>query len=223
MLVPLTVVWTNLHGGFLALIAVLGLAAVGTAVEAWIAQEAWGGRDGAAQCAMRGLAAACAAASLVNPYGYELHVHVVAVSALGLDPDASSRSSSRPASATRTCSSSRRCCWSGLIAAGLAVAPQARSWKALWIVFFAHMALASVRHVPVFVTVTAPVIASEIAGWWKAWTAGAAKKSLAGIVNQMAADSASGFRRTSVWPAAVVVGSDRRPARRSRGPRISRT
>src|SRR6185295_9439547 len=34
LLVPLTSVWTNLHGGFLALIAVLGLAAVGTAVEA---------------------------------------------------------------------------------------------------------------------------------------------------------------------------------------------
>src|SRR5271156_6971047 len=33
-LVPVTVVWTNLHGGFLALIAVLGLAAAGTAVEA---------------------------------------------------------------------------------------------------------------------------------------------------------------------------------------------
>src|SRR5437660_364866 len=34
-LVPLTVVWTNLHGGFLVLIATLGLAAAGTAVEAW--------------------------------------------------------------------------------------------------------------------------------------------------------------------------------------------
>src|SRR5712692_5969389 len=32
-LVPLTVVWTNLHGGFLALIAVLGLTAAGAAVE----------------------------------------------------------------------------------------------------------------------------------------------------------------------------------------------
>jgi hypothetical protein len=35
LLVPLTIVWTNLHGGFLALIVVLGLAAVGTAIEAW--------------------------------------------------------------------------------------------------------------------------------------------------------------------------------------------
>src|SRR5580693_3836095 len=37
LLVPITVVWTNLHGGFLALIAVLALTAAGSAVEAWIA------------------------------------------------------------------------------------------------------------------------------------------------------------------------------------------
>ena len=35
-LVPLTVVWTNLHGGFLALIVVLGLATVGTGIEALV-------------------------------------------------------------------------------------------------------------------------------------------------------------------------------------------
>ena len=34
-LVPLTALWTNLHGGFLALIVVLGLATVGSAIEAW--------------------------------------------------------------------------------------------------------------------------------------------------------------------------------------------
>jgi hypothetical protein len=43
LLVPLTIVWTNLHGGFLALIALLGLCALGTALEAWLAKEAWGG------------------------------------------------------------------------------------------------------------------------------------------------------------------------------------
>ena len=35
-LVPLTIVWTNLHGGFLALIAVLGLTTIGTALEVWL-------------------------------------------------------------------------------------------------------------------------------------------------------------------------------------------
>ena len=109
----------------------------------------------------------------------------------------------------------------GLIAAG-ALLRRRRIVEGLWIVFFAHMALASVRHVPVYVTVVGPVIAFEMAGWWKAWTAGAAKKSLPGIINQMAADSAPGFRRTSVWPFAWWSGWCR-PALRSPGLRIFRT
>ncbi len=38
-LVPLTVVWTSLHGGFLVLILTLGVAALGTAVEAWMGRR----------------------------------------------------------------------------------------------------------------------------------------------------------------------------------------
>ena len=33
LLVPITCIWTNLHGGFLAAIALVGLAAIGTALE----------------------------------------------------------------------------------------------------------------------------------------------------------------------------------------------
>ncbi len=84
LLVPLTVVWTNLHGGFLALIAVLGLTAVGLAVEAIGGKPGRGDFRNAVRYAA--LAAACAAASLINPYGYHLHMHVARVFALGLDP-----------------------------------------------------------------------------------------------------------------------------------------
>ena len=43
LLVPMTIVWTNLHGGFLALIAVLGLDGSGQqAVEAWIVRNIGG-------------------------------------------------------------------------------------------------------------------------------------------------------------------------------------
>src|SRR5206468_637678 len=59
-LVPLTVVWTNLHGGFLALIVVLVLAAVGSAMEALF------GSGTTIHTAVRyaKLTLACAAASL---------------------------------------------------------------------------------------------------------------------------------------------------------------
>jgi hypothetical protein len=97
----------------------------------------------------------------------------------------------------------------GLLLVGLIAAAELfrrrRIVEGLWIVFFAHMALGSVRHVPIYVTVVGPVIAYEIASWWKTLTAGAPRKSLRLIVNQMAADAAPGFRRTSLWPVAVVL------------------
>src|SRR5258707_165588 len=64
-LVPITIVWTNLHGGFLALIAVLALTAAGTAIEAWMGRAPLG-----SAARLRMLTAACGAASLINPYGY---------------------------------------------------------------------------------------------------------------------------------------------------------
>jgi hypothetical protein len=93
----------------------------------------------------------------------------------------------------------------GLIVAGA----QFRSWKiveGLWIVFWAHMALGSVRHAPVFIAVTAPILAAQLSAWWTTGTAHAKKSSLAAILNLMAADAVQGFRRTSAWPAAVVAG-----------------
>jgi hypothetical protein len=105
----------------------------------------------------------------------------------------------------------------GLMVA-LALLQRRRVVEALWIVFWAHMALASARHVPVFITVAAPAVAYELSRWWTVWTGGAGKASLAGIVNQIAADSLAGFRRTSVWPALsvlalVLIGGPALPAK----------
>ncbi len=196
-LVPLTIVWTNLHGGFLALIAVLGLMTLGTAIEAF-RNKAW-----ATAIRYAALTAACSAASIVNPYGYQLHVHIVEYLRSDWIRNVIQEFQS-PSFRTENMMQFEALLITGLIVAGFLV----RRWRiveALWIVFFVHMSLGSVRHVPVYVTVTTPVIAAEIGGWWKHWTASVAKTSFAGIVNQMAADSMSGFRRTSGWPVIVVV------------------
>jgi len=72
-----TVVWTNLHGGFVVGIAMIGAYAAGELLRMAFAaspQErlaAWG----AARRYMSGCGL-CLAASLVNPYFYHLHVHV---------------------------------------------------------------------------------------------------------------------------------------------------
>jgi len=204
LLVPLTIVWTNLHGGFLALIALLGLCAVGTALEAWSAKEAWGGLWWRSAGRYAALAGACAAASLINPYGYHLHEHMAAYLRSDWIKSVIQEFMS-PIFRDENMMQFEVLLMVGLITAG-ALLRRKRIVEALWIVFFAHMALGSARHVPIYVTVVGPVVAYELGGWWKTWTHGAAKKSLPAIFNQMAADSAPWFRRTSIWPFAVVAG-----------------
>jgi type IV secretory pathway VirB2 component (pilin) len=205
LLVPLTVVWTNLHGGFLALIAVLGLTAIGIAIEAWM-------KRGDFRQAVRyaALAAACSAASLINPYGYHLHVHVAEYLRSDWIRDIIQEFQS-PVFRNENVLQFEALMLIGLIAAGL-LFRRGRVAEGLWIVYFAHMSLQSVRHVPIFVTVCAPVIAAEISDWWRAWTGGAKKSSLLGIVNQVSGDLAPSFLRVSAWPfllvgALVVMGA----------------
>jgi type IV secretory pathway VirB2 component (pilin) len=205
LLIPLTVVWTNLHGGFLALIAVLGLTAVGIAIEAWLGQGDY--RHAARYLA---LAAACAAASLINPYGYHLHAHVAEYLRSDWIRDTIQEFQS-PIFRSENMLQFEALMLIGLIAAGL-LFRRRRIVEGLWIVYLAHMSLGSVRHVPIFVTVCAPVIAAEISDWWRGWTGGAKKSSLLGIVNQVSRDLTPSFLRNSAWPllfigALVMMGA----------------
>lgn len=73
-----TVLWTNLHGGFFVGIATIGAYGVGELLSMALSagNEGW-------QLRLRraaeyfAVALACLAASLVNPYTYRLHLHVV--------------------------------------------------------------------------------------------------------------------------------------------------
>ena len=201
LLVPLTVVWTNLHGGFLALIAVLGLTAVGYAVEAIIkGSRQFEDYRNAVRYGV--LAAACAAASLINPYGYLLHVHVAEYLRSDWIRNTIQEFQS-PIFRNENVLQFEALMLIGLVATGL-LFRRGRIVEGLWIVYFAHMSLGSVRHVPIFVTVCSVVIAGEISDWWRAWTGGAKKSSLFGIVNQMSGDLAPSFMRISAWPFLLV-------------------
>ena len=198
-LVPLTAVWTNLHGGFLALIAVLGLAAAGSAIEAWF------GSVGTIREPLRyaKLTLACTAATLLNPYGWNLHRHVIEYLRSDWIRNVVQEFQS-PSFRSENMLQFEALLLIGLIVAGA----QFRRWKiveGLWIVFWAHMALGSVRHAPLFITVTAPILAGQLSEWWVRWTAGVKRGTLPNILNLMAADALKGFRRSSVWPAAVVI------------------
>ena len=200
-LVPLTMVWTNLHGGFLALIAVLGLTALGTAVEAWRSTAEGNLWSRPARYAL--LTTACAAASVLNPYGYGLHMHVAEYLRSDWIRNVIQEFQS-PSFRTENMMQFEALLLAGLVVAG-SLFRRGRIVEALWIVVFAHMALASARHVPVYIAVAAPAIAAEIGGWWEAWSQSARARSLPAIFNQIAADFAPGFRRSSVWPALAVI------------------
>lgn len=186
LLVPMTILWTNLHGGFFALFAVLGIAAVGSLSI----------RYGL-------LTAACAAASIVNPYGIHLHQH--AIEYLRSDWIKSVvQEFQSPSFRNENMMQFEALLIAGLIAVGFLIRRR-RIVEALWILFFAQQALSSQRHVPIFVIVAAPIIAEEVSNWWRDWTSRAGKNSPIGIINQMSADFLPGFRRTTFWPALAVL------------------
>ena len=207
-LVPITFVWTNLHGGFLVLIGLLGLAAIGAAAEAWIHKPRGGQAEWAPALRWSKLTAACFAASFVNPYGWGLHQHVIQYLRSDWIRKVVQEFQS-PSFRDENMLQFEALLFIGLIAAGASFR-RGKIIDGLWIVSLGYMALSSVRHVPIFVTVTGPLIAMEMTSWWRAWVGGASSKSGLGILNQMGFDIVRGFQRFSVWmliPVALLAAS----------------
>ncbi len=164
LLAPLVMIWVNVHGGFAALLVMVAIYAAGVSAEQlW---EAWeGGRanrwwlpPAAKRYGL--LLVVCAAGTLVNPYTYELHLHIGAY--LGSDfilnniqefqsPDFRGES--------------MRVFEGVLLISLVLVGPMLRRREvtsALLVLAWAHAALLSVRHVPLFMIVAAPLVAREL-------------------------------------------------------------
>lgn len=202
LLVPLTVLWTNLHGGFMALLACLGLLAVGTAVESWLAgARRLAGYRGAARYAM--LLAACSAATLINPYGIGLHKHIVEYLQnswiLRMIQEFQS-----PSFRSENMLQMEILIVLSVVAAG-AVLRRRQVVEGLWLLFWVHQSLVSVRHAPLLMIIAAPIVAGEAGRWWRTWTAGYSARSLAGILDSLSMDILPGLRRTSVWIVAPLL------------------
>jgi hypothetical protein len=202
-LAPITLVWTNLHGGFLVLIGLLGLAAIGAAAEAWLEKPRGGRPDWAPALRWAGLAAACGAASFVNPYGWELHRHVIQYLRSDWIRKVVQEFQS-PSFRDENMLQFEALLFIGLITAG-ARFRRGQVIDGLWIVCLGYMSLSSVRHVPIFVTVAAPMIAVEMTYWWKAWVGDSSQQSALGILNQMGRDIVAGFQRFTIWMAVAVA------------------
>ena len=199
ILVPLSALWANLHGGFLALLACVGLLAAGCAAEALLVS----GRGWTAARRYAALAGACSLATLLNPFGYRLHLHIAQYLRSDWIREAVDEFQS-PKFRSENLLQFELLRLAGLLLAGILLSKR-RIADALPVLFWAHLSLSSVRHVPVFVIVVGPLIAQELTCVWESWTATAPTKSLAGILNAVARDLAPGFRRVSFWSVALVL------------------
>ncbi len=202
-LVPMTVLWTNLHGGFTALLASLGLIAVGQAAEGWLAGA---GAEGRWKPARRSLAllGACTAASLINPYGWHLHVHI----AQYLRSDWI-RNAVEEFQAPRF-RSENALHFELLLLAALMLVPalvgRRRLAEALLVIFWAHAALTSARHIPLFTFLVAPWVAVGGTQLWRRWAGSLSANSPAAILHQVAEDVRAAFGSVSLWlPVGLAV------------------
>lgn len=165
----LMVVWTNLHGGFLAGIILVGAYAGGEIVRAAVAakrEEILPALRGAVPYLLTTLG--CSAATLVNPYTYHLHQHLWEFLR---DPyhmlhlsEFLSLSFQNPASRY----------FEIMLALGLGAALTSIARRnftdALLIAGWGHLGLISARNIPIFTIVAAPIVAAAVAGWLAQWS-----------------------------------------------------
>ncbi len=155
-LVPLSALWANLHGGFIALPATLALLlAVCFWNRDWVRLRRYGL-----------LTALSTAATLANPYGWHLHQHI-----------ARYLTSSWIMNSVQEFQSPRiraenMLVFAALLLAGTLCASRAlargQRFEGLLAVLWGFAALRSARHIPLYAVAAAPVIASECAAWWAA-------------------------------------------------------
>jgi hypothetical protein len=198
LLIPVTILWTNLHGGFVLFFILLALLVAGTAVESLWGRPRW---PAVRRYAL--LLAASVAASFINPYGSGLHAHIIEYVRADWIRDMVQEFQA-PTFRSEGQSQYEILLIAGLILSGLLLKRKCVT-EALWILFLAHCSLVSVRHVPLFVSVAAPVIASELSGLWTTLAVRLKKGSVIRILHQLGEDIAPSFRWTSVWPLGVIV------------------
>jgi hypothetical protein len=193
MLPGAVAIWTNLHGGFLAVFTLLGARVLECAIVRSQRMNLH------RMCA---LAAACAGSTILNPYGWRLYQHLW--SYLG---SSWIRDSVEEFQSPRFRSESML--WFELLlVAGIAMVPglirRSRIADAALILIWAHAALTSVRHVPLYVIVSLPVIASELQRWLSLATV--KRKSPLAILGELGSEWSGNARKLTRAPAAVLIG-----------------
>ena len=168
-LVPLEIVWTNLHGAWPAMLICIAVYAAAAAIDhlkdhfeaGTLANSYWPWSPKMRRYAVLGIA--CATATLCNPYGYHLHEHIGSY----LQSDFILKYVQEFQSPNFR-GESMLVYEVALLGTMILVAQLIRrgEWRfALLAGAWAHASLLSVRHVPLFMIVAGPLVAREVSMW----------------------------------------------------------
>jgi hypothetical protein len=205
----LTVLWTNLHGGWFIGVVLIGVYGAGE-----LAGGLFDGGPGAWRAAVKrtlpyaGIAALCLAASLAGPYTYHLHAHIWEYLT-----DTFQREHIQEMLPISFQNPASRYLEIMLLVGGGACfwhLRRKRFTECLLLVLFAHAALIASRNIPIFGIVAAPVLALAVAEWFQTledapvsgWLRNLARglRSLGGSMGSM-----EGLWRTHLVSAAAVA------------------
>jgi hypothetical protein len=162
----LTVLWTNLHGGWFIGVVLIGLYGAGE-----LAGGLFDAQPGAWRAAVNrtlpyaGAALLCLAGSLIGPYTYHLHVHIWQYLT-----DSFQRENIQEMMSINFHNPAARYFELMLLAGGGACVwhlRRKRFTECLLLVFFAHLGLIAARNVPIFGIAAAPVLALAVAEWFE--------------------------------------------------------
>jgi len=193
LLAPLTILWVNMHSGFPALLAVVGALTAGSVLS----------RDWQKVRRYASVFAVCALATLVNPNGIALHLHI---SKFLNSPWAMANINEFQSPVFR---GEAMYCYMGILFLAMMVCARhfaRRQWtECLWILMFAAGSLTSARHVPLFIVTTLPLIGIAITDLWVEWTARETRTSVLGVLAELSEKTTRKLQPVSAWAAVIVV------------------
>jgi hypothetical protein len=164
ILPPITIIWANLHGGFLAGIVILCAYAGGELIGALSARNSRDRRTAAGRSWRYALAAlACLGASCINPYYWHLHAHLVRFLAnptyfqtIAEFASISFRHPLAPFFELMLLLGAATAFWSVI---------RRRFVSFLLLAAHIHLALLSIRNIPLFMIIAGPPVGLALAEW----------------------------------------------------------
>jgi hypothetical protein len=164
-LVPLTMLWSNLHGGFLAGLTLIGIYFVGNILRAIVDDPLFRPMLLRRGITLGILGATCTLATLLNPNGWKLHQHL-----LGFLLSSSRVHFTSEWNSANFHFAGMRGFALQLLVLGFMLVVVRRPWATtdlLLIAFWLYSSLNAMRNVPIFALIATPIFAEHLSAGWR--------------------------------------------------------